>query len=167
MRGNWPEFNFSPSQHQDASLKLYVAIINAWIRLSAVRFCSGVPDIWAIRSPREVLDSEISTTAPEIWDRNKYAWEIPLNQTIFYIFRKDRVNFQVLINTKGIEIHFRSKCKTPRTRLSWVNKQSFLPYVIAKQTPAYNHWKTKSVTRTRKVTEPSIHWIKPQYKYFI
>ena len=45
----------------------HVAIINAWIKFSAARFCSSVPDIRAIRSPRADLFSEISTVAPEIW----------------------------------------------------------------------------------------------------
>jgi hypothetical protein len=52
-------------------LESQVAIINAWIKFSAARFCSGVPDIRAIRSPREDLESEISTIAPDIWRENK------------------------------------------------------------------------------------------------
>jgi len=42
-------------------------MINAWIKFSAARFWSGVPDIWAMQSPRPDLVSEISTVAPEIW----------------------------------------------------------------------------------------------------
>lgn len=43
--------------------------MNAWIKFSAARFCSCVPDIIAIWSPREDLESIISTDAPDICKR--------------------------------------------------------------------------------------------------
>lgn len=58
---------FSPSKPPELIPITHAAIIKAWIKFSAARFCSGVPDIRAIRSPREDLESEISTVAPEIW----------------------------------------------------------------------------------------------------
>lgn len=66
-RGRTEMENFSCSHLQTQSHPpSYVAIINAWIKFSAVRFCSDVPDIRAIRSPRDDLESEISIDAPDI-----------------------------------------------------------------------------------------------------
>lgn len=57
--------------------------MNAWIKFSAARFCSGVPEIRAIRSPRTDLESEISTVAPEIWiETNRHKIDIPIKQIL-------------------------------------------------------------------------------------
>lgn len=61
-------------------LSSHVAIINAWIKFSAVRFCSDVPDIRAMRSPLDDLESEISINAPDIWTTNKQECYILITQ---------------------------------------------------------------------------------------
>lgn len=66
------ELNFSPSKPPERTSRIQVDIINAWIKFSAARFCSGVPDIRAMRSPRADLVSEISIVAPEIWGETRH-----------------------------------------------------------------------------------------------
>lgn len=84
-------------------LKSQVAIINAWIKFSAARFCSGVPDIRAIRSPREDLESEISTIAPEIWRENKALQCYSVQKILHYIKVKYTLCSIANPNKKGLE----------------------------------------------------------------
>lgn len=49
-----------------AEQTIHVDMIKAWNKFSAVRFCSGVPEMRAMRPPWEVLESEISIIAPDI-----------------------------------------------------------------------------------------------------
>lgn len=56
----------SMEKYFGAEQTIQVDMIKAWNKFSAVRFCSGVPEMRAMRPPREFLESEISIIAPDI-----------------------------------------------------------------------------------------------------